>query len=203
MQTVSGYRLLAASALLWLAGGCGSGAEVATTEVVGSAAQGASSAARAQVERPYKGRCETRFEITAPVMQGDQPVGFLVHLSGTCQLTHLGRTTLEAEQQVLFVGPATQAVTNTATLIAANGDTLRSAFDGTGTPILADPANPQSVIGFEFSGTDTYSAGTGRFSQASGAAALTGAAQFDTPATEGAPPTTGSGQYEVSGTIAY
>ena len=108
-----------------------------------------------------------------------------LHLEGTCHFLHLGLTTLVAEQTVIRLARRLWIITNTAVYTAANGDELHSSFVGTGT---IDPSG--SVT---FSGTETFSGGTGRFHGALGSMTDVGTASL----------VTGTGQLTGDGSIVY
>ena len=142
----------------------------------------ASRAAGAAVERPWKGRCDVETVVTEFGPTG--PVKF--HQTGTCQLAHLGRTTVVTDE-TFSPGTGTTAVTSTFT--AANGDRLyttgiirRSAIAPDGSVTLA--------------GTYTAVGGTGRFAGASGTAVFAETARINPPA-----PTVGA--YTLEGRLAY
>lgn len=130
----------------------------------------------ASVERPWKGNCHLDAQFIGPTT---------LSITGTCQLAHLGRTSVSIIQQVVF-GPII-AYTNAATYTAANGDKLYTTNVGTATPTLS---------GLTLLGTETAVGGTGRFANASGTAALTGAVTFTGP-------TTTTGGYSLDGRLSY
>ena len=82
----------------------------------------------------------------------------------------------------------TLQITNAIVYTAANGDELFANFIGIG-----QFTSPASV---SFSGTETYDGGTGRFSDASGSAAIVGTAQFTSAIG-------GVGEFTGNGTISY
>lgn len=85
-----------------------------------------------------------------------------VHISteGIGQVSHLGRTRLQGELDVLIgVGTATGTFTYT----AANGDTLTGTVSG-----IIPPPDPQGNDEFDLA--VLFTGGTGRFSDASGSA---------------------------------
>ena len=134
--------------------------------------------------RPLAGRCGTTFGflVAAP---GQAPNVQRLRFDGTCRLSHLGRTTVQAEQVVTF-GASGTTVTNTATYTAANGDVLRSTYVATGT-------FPDATGEVCFSGVETYAGGTGRFADATGTSQLDGCASV----------VTFTGAYDLRGTLAY
>ena len=133
----------------------------------------------ADPNRPMGGACATTFVFTSPAGA--------VHLDGTCHYLHLGLTILSAEQHVIPLSGNIVLITNTAVYTAANGDQLFANFVGTG--ILTPPTAT-------FSGTETYTGGTGRFSDAAGSVALEGSALFTSPIA-------GTGEYATKGAISY
>jgi len=96
-------------------------------------------------------------------------------------------TTVVAEQTVIPINATTLLITNTAIYTAANGDELHSSFAGAGT------IGPSGVT---FSGTETFSGGTGRFHGASGNMTDSGTATFTSAVA-------GIGQLAGDGSIVY
>ena len=137
-------------------------------------------AASASVSRPWKGSCEV-----FPVFTSQTTVTY----TGTCQLAHLGRVTVSADQTISAPDPTTGLITYTNIVIytAANGDQLRVLGVGSGTP---------SAIGLTLTGAETADGGTGRFADASGSATIAGEVRFAGP-----PPVVGF--YAVEGTLNY
>ena len=133
--------------------------------------------ASATVERPWKGECAVDAVFTSATT---------LVITGTCQLAHLGRTSVVAYQTIV-PGPTVIAYTNTSTYTAANGDQLRTTNVGIASPTLT---------GLSLSGTETAVGGTGRFEDASGTATLTGAVRFTGPGSATA-------SYNVSGRLDY
>ena len=129
------------------------------------------------VARPWKGVCDVDAVFTSQTT---------LLITGTCQLAHLGRTTVIA-YQTIEPGQSGIAYTNTATYTAANGDELYTTNIGVASP---------TTSGLSLSGTETAVGGTGRFTNASGTAHVEGAVAFTGPSS-----TTGS--YELSGTLQY
>jgi hypothetical protein len=129
------------------------------------------------IARPWKGVCDVDAVFTSETT---------LLITGTCQLAHLGRTSVIA-YQTIEPGASGIAYTNTATYTAANGDQLRTTNVGVATP---------SGSGLSLSGTETAVGGTGRFTNANGTAHLEGAVAFTGPSS-----TTGS--YELSGMLEY
>ena len=129
--------------------------------------------------RGLNGACATEFVFTGPGT---------VTVTGTCQYGHLGRTTCVAEQTVIPNADGTLAIENEGVCTAANGDQLYTSFSGTGVP-----TSPADIV---FSGIETYDGGSGRFTEASGAASLSGSAQFTSQAG-------GVGSFTLRGRIAY
>ncbi len=127
--------------------------------------------------RPFKGSCELTIERISnnfPIVRQRD--------TGTCQLTHLGRTHLEG---ILDINVLAGTQVGTRTFTSANGDELYAAVTGT-----------SSVVGpglIEFSATFTFTGGTGRFSNVSGSAQGTGVANQIAR----------TSSVSLSGTIAY
>lgn len=111
--------------------------------------------------RGLQGACSTEFAFTGE---------FTAVVTGACHYSHLGRTTCEAEQTVVPDEDGTLIIENKGVCTAANGDQLYTRFSGAGRP------TPTGAI--DFLGIETYHGGTGRFSDAIGAAFLWGSAQF-------------------------
>jgi hypothetical protein len=119
--------------------------------------------AASPTSRPLSGRCETSFD---PLPFPPPPVLRQVD-TGTCQLAHLGRTTMHSVQDIdLATGTQTSV---SLTFTAANGDVLRARNVGTSVP---------SGPGVRFQGTTTFFGGTGRFANATGEAHIVGTANF-------------------------
>jgi hypothetical protein len=141
-------------------------------------------------ERPFRGECQTQVAPISPPPQGTcrvfepAPSAF-IEVTGTCQITHLGRSTTHAVQQLLFaldsqgqpifVGgqPVITALRNCAEFTSANGDVLTHITTGT---VVPGP-QPGTVA---FTGSLTFDGGTGRFAGASGSAAFDGTASLIT-----------------------
>ena len=124
-----------------------------------------SETAAAPVSRPLSGQCETQFTVVP--LSATQ----VSHLdTGTCSLTHLGRTTVFLNLVIDF--PAGTLVSEELTYTAPNGDVLRAAI--VGTFVLTGPTT------VAFSGSQTFTGGTGRFQRASGSAPFEGTADLAT-----------------------
>ena len=137
------------------------------------------------VQRPLTGRCETVPTIVPSPTPGAL---FRVTITGTCRLTHLGRTEQVAVEDV-FAGPGGLTLAGTSTYTAADGSTFATAFSG---PV--QQTGPNAVT---FEGTETVVGGTGRFAGATGSTHFAGAA---TTAPPGQP---GSGWFTVEGAISF
>ena len=137
------------------------------------------------VTRPMSGACAT-----APVVVPSPIPGalFRVIVTGTCQLTHLGRTEVTGIQDV-FLGASGLSLSGHATYTAADGDRLGTSYGG--------PVQPTGATSVAFSGTETFIGGTGRFSGASGSTQYAGSAITAPP---GQP---GSGSFTVAGSITF
>ncbi|MEO6596525.1 MAG: hypothetical protein ABIP94_17375 [Planctomycetota bacterium] len=128
---------------------------------------------------PIQGTLTTTF-VLAPT---PVPGVFTLTFSSVGHVSYLGRTTGSSVHTVdQTVSPALQYGTNT--YIAANGDSLFSTYSGT-----ASPPDVNGVI--QFSGTQTFTGGTGRFNGATGSTTLQGTANVYT----------GIGQFTFSGII--
>lgn len=127
--------------------------------------------------RPWRGECDVDAVFTSETT---------LLITGTCNIAHLGRTTVIAHQTIQ-PGPSGIVYSNTAIYRAANGDELRTTDVGVATP---------TATGLSLSGIETAVGGTGRFVNARGSATLEGAVRFTGPSS-----TTGS--YELSGHIEY
>ena len=144
----------------------------------------ASRAVGAAVERPWKGRCDVETVVTEFGSTG--PVKF--HQTGTCQLAHLGRTTVVTDETVVpGMIPRTLAVTSTFT--AANGDQLYTTGVVRGSAVAPDGS-------LTIAGTCTAAGGTGRFAGASGTAVFAETARIN-------PPAPSVGTYTLDGRLAY
>lgn len=173
MRTIQNLTTSATIVALTLAGCSGEGITGTRDTAVGTLRVLASK----NVARPWKGKCKVDASFTSPTT---------LSITGTCQLAHLGRTTVSAIQTI-EPGPTGIAYTNTATYTAANGDQLNTTNVGFATP---------TASGLSLLGTETAVGGTGRFENASGTAALTGAVAFTSA-------TTTTGSYSLDGTLNY
>ena len=138
-------------------------------------------AAAALVERPWTGRCDVETVVTEFGSTG--PTKF--HQTGTCQLAHLGRTTVVTDETVV---PGVGIVA-TSTFTAANGDRLYTTGITRGSAVAPDGS-------LTITGTYTAVGGTGRFAGASGSAVFAETARINPPA-----PTVGT--YTLDGWLAY
>lgn len=135
-----------------------------------------SSAASGPITRPAGGKCRTT--IVPDFSQISSGI-LMLEIAGVCELKHLGRTTMTAQQTVyVFTGD----IVNTAVYTAANGDSFTSTFVGT------DPTGTAV-----FTGTEEYSGGTGRFVGVTGHTEIEGSANL----------TLWVGQFTMSGWIRY
>jgi hypothetical protein len=130
----------------------------------------------AAVTRPWGGQCDVAAAFTGPTT---------LLITGTCELAHLGRTTVVTEETLSM---ETGAITNTSTYTAANGDKLFTAGSGVAT---FRPDYTASIAG-----TWTVVGGTGRFAGATGTAAYAEEAHATGP-------TTVVGTYTLDGWLAY
>jgi hypothetical protein len=145
-----------------------------------SASKGGSGSQRSRT-RHLHGRCGTTFTFTSPPGPAQQ-----LHIDGTCVFAPIGPLTLSSEQTVVFNLDGSSTITNTTTYTARNGDQLFATFLGEGSA-------PDDAGNVCFSGTETYSGGTGRFADATGSAAVRGCASLPRQ----------SGFFVTNGTIRY
>ena len=156
----------------------------------------------AVVERPITGDCATTFTFIDPDSAGQcavfqQVPSAFIAIGGRCQVAHLGRTEVNAVQQLVFQldaagnpvivdgQPVVVELRNCSTLTAANGDELEHTTIGD-----VVPAGPAQVA---FSGEMTFVGGTGRFLGASGPAEFSGTANL----------ATSTGTFRFEGTVVY
>jgi hypothetical protein len=125
----------------------------------------AGAGANVSTSLPLSGRCETRFD---PPPFPLPPVHRQID-TGTCQLSHLGRTEFFAIQEIDFATGSQISIEVAFT--AANGDVLRATNVGSST------ASGPLV---RFTGTMSFVGGTGRFEHAAGQARLQGTANLMT-----------------------
>lgn len=133
--------------------------------------------ARGRASVPISGTCALTVLATIPY---PAPPVFKQVATGSCTLSHLGKTTVHFVQLVDF-GTQTQHSLEL-TYTAANGDVLRATSAGTSAPIAG---------GVRFSAVISFAGGTGRFANASGSADATGTADL----------VTGTSQYQLAGWI--
>ncbi len=152
------------------------------TDAPDNSLQPRSLSASASVDRPWKGKCDVDAVFTSATT---------LLITGTCQLAHLGRSSVVLIQTIGAPDPTTGVIafTNTGTYTAANGDQLFTTTVGVAIPNA-------SGTGLILSGVETAVGGTGRFEGASGTATLTGEVFFTGPSS-----TTGS--YSLSGRLEY
>jgi hypothetical protein len=141
-------------------------------------------AARAPVSRPLSGRCTTVVTRLAP------PPIEVQRIEYTCRISHLGLSHAVVTQTV---DVATGALSSTGTFVAANGDELAVSFSGTAVLSFTDPTDATVT----FQGTQEFSAGTGRFTDAEGVAELAGTASINL--ITGA----GTGEFTFDGVLTY
>jgi hypothetical protein len=169
--------------LVSLVGACAERTATSPDAAIGAFASDSELAAKNGSDRPFGGRCDTEITVLAP-FPGDTPNVQRLHIDYACQLQHLGNTTASNEQIVIFTSPTTGTSSNRTTYTAANGDQLFSTWTGTVT------ANGPDVI---FSGPETYSGGTGRFTNASGSSFISGNGSFATR----------TAHFTMTGTLSY
>jgi hypothetical protein len=161
------YAVLVALPILTLAGCAQLDSPVAPQKTVALATAGAN-----LVTRPWEGRCEGTGII--------RPDFTTLDITGTCNLSHLGRATMVG---VETLGAVLNAVH---TFTTANGDLLCTTT--TGYAVLKP-----DFSGVNFFNTETVTGGTGRFANATGTATRNGNSNFSD----------GSATWEIQGTISY
>jgi len=136
--------------------------------------------------RPAGGSCATTISFLPPV--SGQPANVAVIRVGLdCTLRHLGLTSGELIQTIVSsTTDFSNTLSATIVYVAANGDELHATFAGSG---VLDPSGPS----VRFSGTETYTGGTGRFRDAAGSSELVGSADLRASV----------GEYSTSGTLRY
>jgi len=139
----------------------------------------ATDASRALASRSISGQCRLTALATDPY---PAPPVFRQVAVGACELSHLGRVTVQFTQVVNFAARTQQSLELTYT--APNGDVLRAASAGTSAP---------TATGVTYSATLTFLGGTGRFANASGQAHADGTADL----------VAGTSQYTLDGWITY
>ena len=141
----------------------------------GAATSKKSASARTQT-RPWSGRCEGTAGQVDPTT---------IHIVADCNITHLGRSTFDGTE-VLVPNATGFALSATNIYTAANGDRMYTHSVGTA-QFKAD------YSGVTFSGIETVTGGTGRFTNATGSATRVGSSQFSD----------GRGSWVNIGTLAY
>jgi hypothetical protein len=180
MRTLT--KLAASTSFLAFVVGCADVGD-GPTALRATSTPGASSTASGPVSRPAGGSCTTEITVV-PTRPG---YALSLDMTGTCQLAHLGRTTMVIQQDFAFDG----SIVNSTTHTAANGDLLLSNW------YSAPGESTSDGINAVFAGTETYVGGTGRFADVSGSSRVQGTAvlNFATGA--------GTGAYTTRGTIVY
>lgn len=143
--------------------------ETATAERAAASTAPSSAALPEPGALPIEGRCELSFN---PPPLPLPPVHHQID-TGTCWFSHLGRTALYGEQDIVFA-EGTQSGVRTFT--AANGDVLRAVHAG-----RSAPSGPGLV---SFTTTITFVGGTGRFANVRGQMTGAGTANLVTRTTE-------------------
>lgn len=185
-----------------VAASCTASSPVSPSAMPAAELQAGNRLAASSAERPLNGSCETTFApIAAPpeTCSAFEPApSAFVSITGECRLTHLGRTSVQATQQLLFLldenghpvvtggMPVVTGLRNCGVFTAADGDQLRHTSTGT----VAPGAEPGTVT---FDGVITITGGTGRFDDASGQTAFNGGASL----------VTNTGHFSMSGGIRY
>ena len=146
-------------------------------ERITEATMGATVSQSISVERPWTGTCDVAAQFIGETT---------LRITGSCLLAHIGRADVLAYQTIV-PGPSGIAYTNTATYTAPNGDELHTTNVGVATP---------TADGLALNGIETAVGGTGRFQNASGTAALTGAVTFTSASTT-------VGSYSLDGRLTF
>jgi hypothetical protein len=108
----------------------------------------------------------------------------------TCRISHLGLTHAVTTQTV---NVATGEISSVGEFVAANGDRLSVTFSGSATISFTDPTD--ATVSFE--GTEEFSPGTGRFTNATGSADLVGTAHINLITGSG------TGEFTLEGELTY
>ena len=159
MRTPTAPALLLAFTLV----GC-TGNDTTTTATSSPAATLARVGGQTSAPRPFGGRCD----LTVAPLPSAPPLIRQID-TGTCQLSHLGRTKYEG---VLELDLVARTQRGERTLTAANGDEVHLTTVGT-----SAPAGPGLV---SFTATFTIVGGTGRFANATGEGRAEGTANLTT-----------------------
>jgi hypothetical protein len=165
--------------LIALSVGCNTGATPTSPSRVGRSAEialgsgGASGALVSASEVPFKGKLEGFAD--PPQFEPPPSTFFSAHLLASGTATHLGRFTMDYSHRVNL---ADLSGSGTATLTAANGDTLTTRVEGTAAPTSSPTA-------FTVVETHTVTGGTGRFVDARGSFVVTRSVDFADPFTAG------------------
>lgn len=138
----------------------------------------------APISRPAGGTCDTRIAFL-PREDGQPDNVQVIRVDLDCNLRHLGRTTGVLIQRITSTG-LTNTLTASTVYTAANGDLLNADFVGAGG---VDPV----ALEVTFSGTETYTGGTGRFAGATGSASLSGIVSL----------LSNTGNYSTTGSLSY
>ena len=162
------FALLPSVAVLTLSGCAQLESPVAPQRIIATLAPATANL----VTRPWEGNCAG-----TAILRSD---GITLDITGTCNLSHLGRTTMVG---VETLGAVLNAVH---TFTSANGDRLYTRT--TGYAVLKP-----DFSGVNFFNTETITGGTGRFANASGTATRNGNSNFSDR----------SATWEIVGTITY
>ena len=136
------------------------------------------------VTRPLSGRCTTVVTRLVP------PPIEMQRIEYTCRISHLGLTHAVTTQTV---NVATGEISSVGEFVAANGDRLSVTFSGSATISFTDPTD--ATVSFE--GTEEFSPGTGRFTNATGSADLVGTAHINLITGSG------TGEFTLEGELTY
>ena len=131
------------------------------------------------VDRPFTGDCNLVSE--GLVFTG--PASATQVIVGTCNLTHLGRSSIVIHESIDFRSLAYSSV---AVITAANGDEVHTTINGIAT---------RGATGLSLAGSMQVTGGTGRFANASGTSSQSGFVPFN--------PAAGPATYQLDGRLAY
>jgi len=182
-QTLAQERVmrspLAGLLVIVLSGSCSQVATPTSPSLVARSAESSLEGAAATVVTaaastvPFNGKLEGIAD--PPQFEPPPSPFFSAHLLATGNATHLGRFTMDYSHRVNLL---TLAGIGTATVTAANGDTLTTTVEGTATPTSSPTA-------FTVVETHTITGGTGRFAGARGSFVVTRSVDFADPFTAG------------------
>ena len=173
MRKATLKSVIAPSLAVLILAGC------ASDELTGASAVAAARTTQVEAGRPFKADCDLQATIT-----GFTATGFTQTVTGSCQTSHLGRSTFYGLDVVDF---ATLTYEMHAVITAANGDEVHATITGNAT------LTPTGAI---LAGAAAITGGTGRFANASG-----NPAQSAVVTSTG--PLTATASYHLDGRLLY